>query len=432
MKICLLGASLDTGNLGVSTLAESSIKVIISRWPNAEIILLGSGYAPRQRRLFVLDREIYIKTIPIRFSKKIFLPYHFVWFALYGLVVKVLPKSRFRRALVNRNPYVGVLFEADLVLDITGGDSFSDIYGFRRFFLVFLYRLPIILSGKKLILLPQTYGPFGRPLTKIMAKYIMNHAALIYSRDRAGVEYVKSLLGIQTTRGKVRFSPDVGFILDSRRPSKIDIGLLSDMPTDECVVVGVNVSGLLYYGGYTRNNMFGLKEDYRQVICRIMNFLMAEKNVVILLVPHLFPPVGFLEVEVVENDVAACLDVYKKFSAKYPDRIFMARGSYDQGQIKYIIGLCNFFLGSRMHSCIAALSQCIPAVGIAYSKKFKGVFKSAGLAHCVADARNCDEAELLEKVKSVFQQKNQIREHLEHVIPHIKDDILNIFKGFKR
>jgi hypothetical protein len=48
VKVCLIGASLDTDNLGVSALAESSIKVILNRLPDAEIFLLGSGREPKQ------------------------------------------------------------------------------------------------------------------------------------------------------------------------------------------------------------------------------------------------------------------------------------------------------------------------------------------------------------------------------------------------
>jgi hypothetical protein len=47
MKICMLGASFDTGNMGVSALAESSIKYILNRQPNVEIILLGCGCVPQ-------------------------------------------------------------------------------------------------------------------------------------------------------------------------------------------------------------------------------------------------------------------------------------------------------------------------------------------------------------------------------------------------
>jgi len=80
-----------------------------------------------------------------------------------------------------------------------------------------------------------------------------------------------------------------------------------------------------------------------------------------------------------------------------------------------------------MHACIAALSQYVPAVGIAYSKKFCGVFESIGLGDCVVDARSSDEKKLVEKVKRAFDRKDQVRKHLEEVIPQVKNDVLSIF-----
>ena len=54
-------------------------------------------------------------------------------------------------------------------------------------------------------------------------------------------------------------------------------------------------------------------------------------------------------------------------------------------QTKYVIGLCDVFVGARMHACIAALSQGIPAIGIAYSRKFAGVFETFGVEALVFD-----------------------------------------------
>jgi polysaccharide pyruvyl transferase WcaK-like protein len=320
------------------------------------------------------------------------------------------------------------MLETDFFADITGGDSFSDIYGLKRFVFGFFRKLLPIMFNKELILLPQTYGPFNKPLMKCMARYILKHANVIYSRDIAGVEYVSKLLN--GAEDKVRCVPDLAFVLDSRRPSDIDIGSLSDVRTEESVVVGFNISGLLYYGGCAGNNMFGLKEDYERIICRIIDFLMTKKNILVLLVPHIFPPVEIFEAEIVENDVAACLDVYKKFHTKYPARIFMVRGRYDQGEIKYIIGLCNFFMGSRMHSTIAALSQCVPAVGMAYSKKFAGVFQMAEVEEYVVDMRQLDEAQTLERISELYGTRESARRRLCEVIPKVQEKVMSLFDDF--
>jgi len=421
-KVSVLGASFDTGNLGVSALAESSIKIILNKWPSAEIILLGSGYEPHQHRLSIAGKEIYVRTLPIRFCRNIFLPYHFLRLMFYGLLVKILPMSQLKDTLVSHNPYFRLFYETDLVADITGGDSFSDIYGFRRFFLGFLRKWLVIFLGKKLIMLPQTYGPFKRNIAKAMAKYILKRADTIYSRDRDGSEYVKNLLGSNTQNGKVQFVPDVAFVLDSRKPTDFDASPLSQI-SENTTVVGVNISGLLFNGGYTQDNMFGLKTDYRTLIPAVIRMLLENKDVVVLLVPHVFPATGYE----VESDPNVCLKVYQQLREKYPGRIFLVEGKYDQGEMKHIIGLCDFFIGSRMHSCIAALSQGIPAIGLAYSKKFEGVFRSVNAEHFVIDMRSRDHDEILKAIAEAYEDRLAAAKQLAEIVPMIREEVLKLF-----
>ena len=421
-KIGLLGASFDTGNMGVAALAESSIKVILNRWPDAEVISLGSGREPGEHQLKINDRELRIKTVPIRFCKNIFLPNHFLVLCLYALLFKVFRWKKFKRFWARRNASLNCMAQMDMVADITGGDSFSDIYGMRRFTLGFLRKWLILLFKKDLIMLPQTYGPFKRRLSRAMARYILRRASTIYSRDRAGVGDVKKLLN-NAENGKVRFAPDVGFILDARRPEKIDIGILEEVRKKDTTVVGLNVSGLLYNGGYTRDNMFSLKVDYRELVGRIIELLLSYENTVVLLVPHVFAPFG-----AVESDTEVCQIVYDKLLPEDQQKVMMVKGDFEAQEIKYIIGLCDFFIGSRMHSCIAALSQCIPAVGIAYSKKFRGVFETVDANDFVVDMRRSELKEILMTTGNAFEQRRITAEQLKNTIPEIKSKVLNMLQ----
>ena len=343
---------------------------------------------------------------------------------LNALLLKLIPLRGFRNLLSAINPHVKVLVEADEVFDITGGDSFSDIYGMRRFLIFgFLQKWLVTQFGKELMLLPQTYGPLKRWISKLMARCVLKRASVAYARDRNSEEYVRSLLGNHGVNGKVRFMPDVAFVLDSHEPEDIDVGSLNEARTKDSVIVGLNISGLLYSGGYTQENMFGLKTDYRELVCSIADFFMTkDEKVLVVLVPHVFAPEGN-----VESDPEACLKIYDELKDKYPDRIFLARGQYSQNEIKHVIGLCDFFVGSRMHACIAALSQFIPAVGLAYSAKFKGVFESVGLGDYVADAYVCRSDEVLTTIRAAFDARGRTEAHLEHVIPQIQTNILNMF-----
>jgi colanic acid/amylovoran biosynthesis protein WcaK/AmsJ len=425
IKICLLGASFDTGNLGVSALAESSIKIILHRWPDAHVTLLGSASSESEERLYVSGRDVRVGVMRIRFCKNVFLRSHFCVLLLNALLAKLVPWSRFRSLLASLNPYVGRLLEAEKVYDITGGDSFSDIYGLERFLIYgFLQKWLVTLYGKELILLPQTYGPFKKRVTRFLARRILRRAEAVYARDRASAQAARKLLGRQGMNGKVRFVPDVAFVLDSHKPGHLDVGSLSEARSRDSIVVGLNISGLLFNGGYTQENMFGLRTDYRELVDRLIEFLMRDEHVLVVLVPHVLNPD-----QSVEDDVDACRKVYEALREKYPGRLFLTRGSYNHNDIKHIIGLCDFFIGSRMHSCIAALSQLIPTVGLAYSKKFEGVFESAGVQDCVVDARSCRSDELTRIVGDALSKREEIHGHLSKVVPEMQARIINMLEA---
>jgi len=421
--ICLLGASFDTGNLGVNALAESTIKVLLHKWPDAEIVLLGNGYEPAELTLPLMGREVTLRAQPVRFSKTLSLPYHFLWYLLNGLLARIVPRSAIKQRIMNRNPYCRAVYESALAVDITGGDSFSDIYGMRRFILGFLRKWLVLLYGKKLIMLPQTYGPFNRRITRILAKRILGHAQTIFSRDKEGVEYLRQILNGRAA-SKIRFSPDVAFVLDPRPPAELQIEPDTNLRARGSTVVGLNISGLLYNGGYTRDNMFGLRADYRALVRHVAERLLEQDGTVLLLVPHVFPPA---EMEV-ESDPVACRQVFEELRDKYGDRVFLAAGQYNHNEIKYIIGLCDFFLGSRMHACIAALSQGIPAVGLAYSKKFRGVFETVGMGSWVVNLQENDENVVLDAVSKAFEQRHAAGESLKRTIPAAQERIMRIFE----
>lgn len=427
VKICVLGASFDTGNLGVNALAESALCLLLHRWPQAEIVLLGSARDPEQFSKVIAGREVRIHSVPIRFGRKVSLPYHFLWFALYGIAARLLPWSRVRRKLFARNAYCRMLYEAHLAVDITGGDSFSDIYGVRRFLLGFLRKWLVLLYGKDLMMLPQTYGPLQRALSRHLARHILKRANRIYTRDHAGLDYLSGLLGGAAANGKVLFAPDVAFVLEAREPSALDLDGLDQVRTKTSTVVGLNVSGLIYYGGYEGGNEFGLMVDYRGLIDGIVDLVLQSENTLILLVPHVIPTGGFREN--VENDRNACLDVYGRLSQRHPGRLFVARGRYDQCEIKYVIGMCDFFVGTRMHSCIAALSQCIPAVGLAYSRKFSGVFETVGVGDLVADMRSANAREILAAIRNALASRDAIAGRLRETVPPAKQQVMALLEN---
>jgi polysaccharide pyruvyl transferase WcaK-like protein len=82
-----------------------------------------------------------------------------------------------------------------------------------------------------------------------------------------------------------------------------------------------------------------------------------------------------------------------------------------------------------MHACIAALSQYIPAVSIAYSKKFLGVYDTIGMSDLVIDVRNQDITMVIDRLKNIYCQRESYRADLARIIPEVKKTMFSILTG---
>ncbi|MGZ6291230.1 MAG: polysaccharide pyruvyl transferase family protein [Syntrophales bacterium] len=420
-SILLMGATFSTDNMGVSALTAGSIEAGLHTWPNARILLLDYGKERRRIRYDSANGPVMVDLLNMRFSKRFYLRNHIAILILLAMVLRLLPR-RLRQFMFLRNMYFKEISSADFAVAISGGDSFSDIYGLRRFFYSSLPQILVQMIGNKLIFLPQTVGPFNHWIARTMAGYILKRATLVYSRDYAGLEEMQSFLNGHFDPARFRFCYDVGFVVNPVRPEKVDLEGFAGKDGIS-TTVGLNVSGLLWMGGYKRNNQFGLKTDYKLLIKELIDHLISGKGATVILIPHVFEGGNSSE-----SDQSACERLYLDLKCKYGDRLYWARGRYDQSEIKYIIGLCDFFIGSRMHACIAALSQCIPTVPVAYSKKFIGVMETIGVESYIADPRSMNEHEILHTVDRAWTERDSIRQHLKSKMLEVNVRVLNLFK----
>lgn len=421
-KICLMGAALDTGNMGVSALAVSTIKMLWDQDPQTEISLLVSRRSGGEQRINLGSGYCTVKVVNCRLSPKARIEEHIFWIFFLSIACRFIPMKSLRRKIIRHNTWLRAIAEAEFVGSIHGGDSFSDIYGLKRFMLGVLPDMTVLLMGKKLVLLPQTYGPYSSQLSRIIFRYIVRRATRVLSRDRTGVQLVRRSVASAHFPGKVRFCPDVAFTLPAVIPEKINVvpPFDGDMPKG---LIGFNINGLLYNGGYTRANMFGLKVDYRDLVQEAAATLLQKTSAHLLLVPHTYGKPGG-----VESDPDACRAVMCRLKEKHGDRVHMIESFYDQSELKGIISFCDFFIGSRMHSCIAALSQGIPTVGIAYSKKFIGVFESAGIGSFVIDARTCDKQAAVQSLMQLYHARVSTASALRAGAAGLKQAVRNIVR----
>jgi colanic acid/amylovoran biosynthesis protein len=416
-KIALMGVSFDSPNLGVGALLGGSISAILSNYPNAQISLLDYWRTPLHRTIRFNDRDVAIDLVNLRFSKRLFLPNNIAYLIALSILLRLIPIKSLRNRIIERNSTLKFISETDVFGSIAGGDSFADIYGLSRLFYVGLPQILIILLGKKLILFPQTFGPFKGSFARRIARYIISHSEFVYLRDKKSIDDARKLLPASQA-SKVRFCFDVGFLLNPEAKPGYGNSWIADAKANNRPLVGFNVSGLLYSGGYTGKNEFGLKADYRVLVEKMIDFLVREKSAAVALVPHVLTenlPGG-----PGEGDDAVCREIFTRLQSKYPGQIFFAGADFTSSQVKNVIAQCDFFTGSRMHACIAALSQGVPAVAISYSDKFVGVLETIGMTEAVADPRKLDENQILQIIGEAFDRRESSRRHLLTVIPEVQ------------
>ena len=281
--------------------------------------------------------------------------------------------------------------EADFILDIGQGDSFADIYGKRRFDWIFSqYRLGMKYK-KPYCILPQTIGPFKDASIRTQACKGISYAKCVMARDKQSYDYVKELLPDKSVTEII----DVAFFMPFNRKEF----------NKDFIHVGLNVSALLWHGGYTRDNQFGLNVDYPSVIRSIIDYFLKQANVKVHLIPHV---VG--SERHVEYDYAVSFDLVEEYNR--PDLILSPLFLDPISAKNYIAGM-DFFMGARMHSTIAAFSSEVPVYPMAYSRKFNGLFIDTLQYPYMADMKVQSETEILAGIKQCYEQREKLKE-LEH------------------
>ncbi len=308
--------------------------------------------------------------------------------------------------------------EADAVLDISGGDSFTDIYGARRFWDVSMPKLIALEQGVPLVLLPQTYGPFRSERFRRVAAKIVRRARCAWARDERSFETLQDLLGSEFDPRRHRAGVDVAFGLETRKPNAALPEILKKWQEEQGrPVVGVNVSGLLYHSA-DRQKELGFKLDYRELMLALTRRLVKEGRARVLLLPHVLAPMGHYE-----SDPEACRDLAKQLEPDLLDSVTMLAAELDASETKYVVSGLDWLVGARMHATIAALSSGVPAAALAYSPKFQGVFDRCDQGTSVADPTALTTQEAGAVLWRAFVDREEAKNRLDACLPGLQDTL---------
>lgn len=423
-KIAITGAPLNTANMGVTALAFSLIKLLRCADKNNNIGILCAAKKAEVRQIDLGDENIYVKITNYRKSFKSKINQHIVFIFVLAILYRLLPVKFIQNVIRKVCPFINEIISSRFVASIHGGDSFSDMYGTIRFFWIIIIDILVIILNKPLFLLPQTFGPFKNKIVKKTAEYIIRSAMLVYSRDKNGKEQLQSVFNNSIDNSKISTCPDVAFCLPY---PKNDISNFIPEKHMRKTLIGLNINGLMFNGGYSRKNMFDLALNYSDLLYSIIEYFISIENTYMLLIPHNIAVIGDIE-----SDLESCNTIYSKLREESKLKVQITEFGITPSQIKGGISQCDFFIGSRMHACIGGLSSLVPTIGIAYSKKFIGVFEYIGLSDLVVDACIMDAETALAIIVKQFDRRYELQQQLTKTIPLIKTKIKETFKNMHR
>ncbi len=236
----VLGAPLDTGNLGVSALGTSAVKGLRMAFPHAEILL--EMHRPcTQVNVQLSEGAVGVEAVQLHVSRQLRAR---CGTRHVGLLLKMAgyPMARW---LAGSNRTARQVRRADVVLDTTAGDSFTDLYGPDRWRYVLEFKRFMLAHRKPLVLAPQTFGPFEEDESGRIAQSIIEKAMLAATRDCHGLQEAEEQFG-QELASRMVARPDMAFLLDPIPvPQSAEPFALAGRGGG---MIGLNISGLYYFG----------------------------------------------------------------------------------------------------------------------------------------------------------------------------------------
>lgn len=339
-----------------------------------------------------------------------------------GLIEKDYKNFKFKQVKFKlkdiKMTYIRKLVECDYIFDVTMGDSFSDIYSLEYYNYLMKEKNIASILNRRYVLLPQTYGPFYNELSAKKATKVFKRAYKIYCRDEMSREVLKNDFKIEDAL----LTSDMAFVLP------YDKNMYS-FEENSKIKIGINVSGLLYKGGFSSKNQFGLSLDYKKYICDLIEYYLDKNQIYEV---HLIPHVIDMNKNANDDDYRVLIDLKEKYSD-----VIIAPAFNTPIQAKSYISNMNIFIGSRMHSTVAAFSSGVITIPVSYSRKFEGLYNNLNYNYLLNGKEESNEMAFLKTISYVenpdelIKAQNDSMKKVEVMISNFEESLFNMLNECK-
>ena len=339
-------------NKGAELMLHAIVQKLTSQFSDAQLVMspsLNSGSSP------------YIKRAKLGFYQKAF--NNKVGYVLGGIV------NTFAHDILEK---YGVILDkdVDIILD-AAGFAYSDQWGTKNCRKMAELSSVWKKNGKKIILLPQAFGPFKKAENIKNIKRIVANCDLIFAREKMSYEH---LIGVVGEQDKIKISPDFTNLIQG-----CSGGDYSKYKDSVFIVPNYRMVDK------TDSNT---SKSYTDFLTRCTGHLLSHNETPVFLVHE-----G-------ENDFQLAQNVINQFSQE----IEIIREN-DPLKIKAILGSGKATIGSRFHGLVSALSQGVPSLAAGWSHKYEMLFDDYNFSEGVVDV-NCTDEVLTNKIDRIISEES--------------------------
>jgi len=117
---------------------------------------------------------------------------------------------------------------------------------------------------------------------------------------------------------------------------------------------------------------------------------------------------------------------------KKKTRFFLLKNNYTAGELRAMYGEMDFFIGTRMHSNIFALSMDVPTIAIGYQWKTRGIMNMLELTDFVVNIEEISKKKLDGLMTKLLNDSKKVKENLKEKIPIIQVHAQKNFEYLKK
>ena len=333
--------------------AELMLRAIAAELEGAHQVAVApaAGPYPERARMGLLQTVTYRRVDP--------------WLEAAG---RALPRRVDRHLLLR----YGLVLERGVsaILDASGF-AYSDRFALRRSVSAADRIARDRRRGKRIVLLPQAYGPFECASRREAFVRIVENSDLVYARDRISLDHAR---GTGAPVDRIRLAPDFTCLIEGQDPPGFEA------PERLALVVP---------------SAKVMTETPAHVRTRYLPFLAAAIA--------LLREAGF-DVRLLVHELGD-LDTVEALQSRLPRSAPIIRHA-NALHLKGVIGRARVVVGSRFHALVSALSQGVPSLCVGWSHKYEMLFEDYDSARHVVEP-SIEEAELADHLRELTEEPSR-------------------------